>query len=88
MAKGSASESLVRKATQDVRSCEAYLSQHFARPSNTEEKKAKNLALLHVRRTTAAIRYRDAAAIAIESEALSKVVVYLWALRQFRADGE
>ena len=63
MAKGSASELLVRKARQDLRSCEAYLNKHFARPSSQIEKKAKALAVRHIHRLAKAIRDRDATAI-------------------------
>jgi hypothetical protein len=67
MAKGSASELLVRKARQDLRSCEADVTKHFARPSSQVEKKAKALAVRHIRRLGEAIRDRDAAAIGRES---------------------
>jgi hypothetical protein len=83
LAKGSASEFLVRRAQRELQSCAAYLRNHFVGPLNPVQKQGKKLATARMRRLAAAIEDRHAAAIAKESTALSKVVIYLWALKQF-----
>jgi hypothetical protein len=87
LARGTASESLLRKARQDLRSCLSYLEQHFPNPSDPSHKAGKRQALKQVRRLTEAVNARDAAAISKASAELSKAMIYLWALGQFRSGG-
>ena len=46
------------------------------------------MATRRIRRLAVAIHERDATRIAGESKGISKVMVYLWALRQFREQGD
>jgi hypothetical protein len=87
VAKGTASELLIRRAQRELQSCRAYLAKHFAAPSEAAQKQARKRAIQCMKRLGSAIGNRDAAAIANESAKLSKVVVYLWALKQFRDEG-
>ena len=88
MAKGTASDALVRQAKREIRACQDYLARHFANPTTEEVRDAKALAEQRIRPLAVATRDRDAARITAASKNLSKVMIYLWALRQFRAKGD
>jgi hypothetical protein len=87
MAKNTASQSLLLKAEQDVRRCAAYLKKHFASPKNQSEIEAKDLAQRTLASLAKASENRDPDKIKRRSKSLSKVMVYLWMLRQFPDHG-
>jgi hypothetical protein len=87
MAKNTASDELVRKANKEVQSCVSYLKKHFSSPNDVAELDAKRLAMKTARALAYAAKDRDLSKIVRHRKALAKVMVYLWALRQFPDHG-
>ena len=87
MPKNTASDQLVTKARQEAAKCAKYLRRHFAVPNSATERSATKLAEKTVRELIRASDRKDADEIRKLQESLGKVMVYLWAVRQFPERG-
>jgi hypothetical protein len=78
------SQLLLSKARQELNGCRAYVERYFAEPVTPASADAKAVAVKAMRRLASAIKRKNSRQIEEAAEMMASVMVYLWAVKQFR----
>ncbi|HEX4794334.1 MAG TPA: hypothetical protein VH370_11110 [Humisphaera sp.] len=78
------SQILLLKARQELDACRVYVDKYFDGPVTPVSIDAKAVAVKAMRRLALAIRRKNARQIEEAADLMAGVMVYLWAVKQFR----